>query len=417
MKQRLAPLSDTIQRLLPEITSVYQDLHAHPELSMQEFRTAGIVAHFLNKLGYDVSEKIGVTGVVGILRNGDGKTVMLRADMDALPMEEHTGLPFASKVSAETLEGVKTPVAHMCGHDLHVAWMLGVASVLAQHRDAWQGTLMLVFQPGEETASGALAMIADMKTDFPKPDIILGQHVMVGDAGTVSCRPGAILTAGDSLQVKFLGRGAHGSNPQNAIDPVMMAAFSAVRLQTIVSRETSPLDSTVLTIGAIQGGNKENIIPDDALLKLNIRTWDDAVRTRVLDSVTRICTCESHASGAADPEISVISRYPLTGNDRDSTERLGKSFTTFFGARALLAEPAMNSEDFSHFGRSWNVPYVFWFVGGTEKSVWAEAVKKNTTHQIPANHSSMFKIELDPTLQTGIEAMIVAAFTWLSCCG
>lgn len=413
MKHRLALFSRTIQSLIPDITALYKDLHAHPELSMQEFRTAGIVARTLKTLGYTVSDKVGVTGVIGLLRNGHGSTVMLRADMDALPMAENTGLPFASTAIGHTPDGGKTPVAHMCGHDLHVAWLLGVASALARHQDAWQGTLMLVFQPGEETAAGALAMINDMKTDFPKPDIILGQHVMVGEAGTVGYRPGAILTAGDSLQVRFHGKGAHGSTPQNAIDPVMMAAFTAVRLQTIVSRETAPLDSAVLTIGAIQGGTKENIIPDEAILKLNIRTYKEAVRSHVLNAVTRICTCESHASGAENPEISVIDRYPLTENDRDATERVGNTFNAVFGKRSFVTEPAMNSEDFSQFGRQWGVPYVFWFVGGTEKSVWDRAVKNHTVHQIPANHASRFTIALNPTVQTGIEAMIVAALTWL----
>ncbi|MFG1172049.1 amidohydrolase [Erwiniaceae bacterium CAU 1747] len=413
MKQRIAPLSPTITRLIPEVTALYKDFHANPELSMQEFRTAEIVARYLKKLGYQVSENVGVTGVVGLLSNGEGKTVMLRADMDALPMAEKTDLPFASQAMGETLDGVKTPVAHMCGHDLHVAWMLGVASVLAEHRDAWQGTLMLVFQPGEETGSGALAMLEEMKNDYPLPDIILGQHVMVAEAGTIGYRAGSILTAGDSLHVRFHGRGAHGSTPQNAIDPVMMAAFTSVRLQTVISRETAPLDSAVLTIGAIQGGTKENIIPDEAVLKLNIRTYKDSVRDNVLNSVRRICLCESHASGAKDPDISVIDSYPVTENDRASTELLASSFTAFFGDRAYVTEPAMNSEDFSHFGRQWQVPYVFWFVGGTEKSVWDEAVKNHTVHQIPANHSSLFKIELTPTVQAGMEAMIVAALTWL----
>lgn len=288
-----------------------------------------------------------------------------------------------------------------------------MASVLSEHRNAWQGTLMLVFQPGEETASGALAMIKDMKTDYPLPDIILGQHVMVAEAGTVGYRAGSILTAGDSLHVRFHGKGAHGSTPQNAIDPVMMAAFTSVRLQTVISRETAPLDSAVLTIGAIQGGTKENIIPDEAVLKLNVRTYKDSVRNNVLNSVKRICTCESHASGAKDPDINIFDSYPVTENDRASTERLASSFTSFFGERAYVTEPAMNSEDFSHFGRHWQVPYVFWFVGGTEKSVWDNAVKNHTVHLIPANHSSLFTIELTPTVAAGMEAMIVAALTWL----
>ncbi|WP_075181417.1 amidohydrolase [Pantoea sp. 1.19] len=413
MKARLQPLQDTIDRLVPVLNDIYKDLHQHPELSMQEWRTAGIVANHLRGLGYEVTEKVGGTGVVGILRNGEGPTVMLRADMDALPMAEKTGLPWASQAEGVTLEGVKTPVAHMCGHDLHVAWMMGAAEALATHRDSWKGTLMLVFQPGEEVAAGALAMIDDMKDRFPKPDIILGQHVMIAEAGTVGWRAGPILTAGDSLQVTFKGRGAHGSEPQKSIDPVLMAAYSAVRLQSIVSRETAPQQAAVVTIGSIQAGTKENIIPDEARLKLNVRTYATPVRDRVMGSITRICQCESHASGAASPEISVIDSYPLTENDAAATAKLAASFHTWFGDRAYETAPAMNSEDFSQFGRHWQVPYVFWFVGCTEASRWREAVRQHRVDEIPANHASGFVITLDPTVKTGLEAMLVAALTWL----
>ncbi|WP_252151790.1 amidohydrolase [Acinetobacter sp. ANC 4862] len=240
MNKRMKALEKSIIELIPELTDIYKDFHQNPELSMQEFRTAKKVAEYLQPLGYEIHEKIGVTGVVALMSNGTGNTVMLRADMDALPMPEKTGLPYASQVTGQTAEGVKTDISHMCGHDLHVAWLMGVAKILSQHKEAWSGTLILVFQPGEEVAQGALAMIEDMQDKFPKPDIILGQHVMVGKAGTVGYKAGAILTAGDSLHITFHGRGAHGSMPQNSIDPVMMAAYSAVRLQSIVSREIPP---------------------------------------------------------------------------------------------------------------------------------------------------------------------------------
>ncbi|KMK17370.1 amidohydrolase [Pluralibacter gergoviae] len=413
MKDKIQKLNKDIKAIIPQLVDIYKDLHQHPELSMQEFRTAKIAAEHLKKCGFDVTEKLGVTGVVGIIKNGDGNTVMLRADMDALPMAEKTALPYASKATGETSEGVKTPVAHMCGHDLHVAWMMGVAEILAKNTALWSGTLMVLFQPGEEVGKGALAMIDDMKTHFPKPDVILGQHVMVGEAGTVGYRPGAILTAGDSLHIRFQGKGAHGSMPQNAIDPVMMAAYSAVRLQTIVSRETSPLDSAVLTIGSIQAGTKENIIPDEAILKLNMRSYKESVRSKMIDSVKRICTCESHASGAHDPDIDFIDSYPVTENDEAATLRLSEQFRSVFGDRCYETAPATASEDFSYFGRKWGVPYVFWLVGCTEKSVWEKAVREDNVESIPANHSSQFKIELDPTVQTGVEAMLTAALTWL----
>lgn len=413
MKERMQALSADIEALIPHLTELYKDFHQHPELSMQEFRTAAKVAEYLKKLGFDVSEKIGVTGVVGLLRNGEGKTVMLRADMDALPIKENTGLPYASQAVGETADGIKTAVSHMCGHDLHVTWLLGVAEVLAKNRSVWQGTLMVVFQPGEEVGKGALAMINDMQDNFPKPDIILGQHVMVGEAGTIGYRAGAILTAGDSLHIKFHGRGGHGAFPQNAIDPVMMAAYSAVRLQTIISRETSPLDSAVLTIGSIQAGVKENVIPDYATLKLNMRSFKSEVRDKMLQSVKRICTCECHASGGQDPEIEVLDSYPVTENDQQATQRIAESFHRYFGERAYETAPATASEDFSHFGRKWNVPYVFWFVGSTDRQTWQEAVRRDAVQEIPANHSSKFTITLDPTVRTGLEAMLVAALSWL----
>ena len=413
MNKRMKALEKSIIELIPELTDIYKDFHQNPELSMQEFRTAKKVAEYLQPLGYEIHEKIGVTGVVALMSNGTGNTVMLRADMDALPMPEKTGLPYASQVTGQTAEGVKTDISHMCGHDLHVAWLMGVAKILSQHKEAWSGTLILVFQPGEEVAQGALAMIEDMQDKFPKPDIILGQHVMVGKAGTVGYKAGAILTAGDSLHITFHGRGAHGSMPQNSIDPVMMAAYSAVRLQSIVSREISPQESAVLTIGSIQAGTKENIIPDSAVMKLNMRSYKDSVRDKMLNSVQRICTCESHASGANDPEIKFINSYPVTENDLQATAKLEQSFIDFFAEQAYVTAPVTASEDFSYFGRKWSVPYVFWFVGSTEASQWEHAVQNNTVAQIPANHSSLFKIELDPTVKTGLEAMLAAALTWL----
>jgi hippurate hydrolase len=236
---------------------------------------------------------------------------------------------------------------------------------------------------------------------------------MVGEAGTVGYKSGAILTAGDSLHIKFHGKGAHGSMPQNSIDPVMIAAYSAVRLQSVVSREVSPLDNAVLTIGSIQAGTKENIIPDEAILKLNMRSYKDSVREKMITSVKRICACECHASGARDPDIEFIDSYPVTENDKESSDKLAESFKSYFGERANETEPATASEDFSYFGRTWGVPYVFWFVGCTEKKQWEDAVANSRIDQIPANHSSTFTIQLEPTLKTGLETMLVAALGWL----
>lgn len=415
MNPLTAALEPAFAQLAPRLLEIYQDLHQHPELSMQEHRTAGIAADYLDKLGYSVTRGVGVTGVVGLLRNGDGPTVMLRADMDALPMAEDTGLPYASTVTATDADGQTVSVAHSCGHDLHVTWGLGAAQVLANARDAWRGTVMVVFQPGEETAEGASAMVGDWeRTGLPKADVVLGQHVMVGAAGTVSYRPGVILSAADSLKVKLFGRGSHGSQPQTSIDPVVMAAATVMRLQTIVSREVAPLDSAVLTIGSLQAGTKENIIPDDATIKLNMRTYDEGVRTHMLQAVKRICCAECDASNAPHPpEFTTLSSYPMTDNDRDATARVAEAFHAQFGDNALESKPMAASEDFSVFGRTWGVPYVFWFVGGTDPQVHAKAKAEGALNTLPSNHSPRFAPVLEPTLKVGLQAMLSAAAAWL----
>jgi len=410
----LARFSDD-KTLLAELEAVYKDLHQHPELSMQEVRTAKIAADFVEALGYEVTREVGVTGVVCVLRNGEGATVMLRADMDALPMEENTGLPYASTERAVDEDGVEVGVAHSCGHDFHTTWLMGVARILATRRDAWRGTVVLVFQPGEEVARGASAMVKDWDDQrFPKPDIILGQHVMVGPSGTVSYRPGVILSAGDSLKVRLFGRGSHGSQPQTSIDPVIMAASTTLRLQTIVSREISPLDNAVLTIGSLQAGTKENIIPDDATIKLNMRTFDEDVREYMLSSIRRICCAECDASNAErQPEFTTLSSYPLTENDDAATQRVATAFAAQFAARAYETKPASASEDFSIFGRTWSVPYVFWFVGGTDADVFARAKQEKQINKLPSNHSPKFAPVIHPTLETGLQAMLTAASAWL----
>lgn len=410
--QALARHSD---KLLVELEAIYKDLHQHPELSMQEVRTAKIAADYLDSLGYEVTRAVGITGVVGVLRNGTGPTVMLRADMDALPMAENTGLPYASSVKAKDEDGVEVGVAHSCGHDLHVTWLMGVSRVLAEYRDAWNGTVMVVFQPGEEVARGASSMVEDWDNRrFPKPDIILGQHVMVGPSGTVSYRPGVILSAGDSLKIKLFGRGSHGSQPQTSIDPVIMAASTTLRLQTIVSREISPMDNAVLTIGSLQAGTKENIIPDDATIKLNMRTFDEDVREYMLASIKRICCAECDASNAErPPEFTTLSQYPLTENDAAATQQVADAFEAQFGDKAYESKPASASEDFSIFGRTWNVPYVFWFVGGTDPDVYAQAKAVKQLNKIPSNHSPKFAPVIHPTLLTGLHAMLTAASAWL----
>jgi hippurate hydrolase len=402
--------------LLADLEELYKDLHRHPELSMQETRTAKIAADALEALGFEVTRAVGVTGVVGVLRNGDGPMVMLRADMDALPMAENTGLPYASRVEAADEDGVKVGVAHSCGHDMHVAWLVGAARILAERRAAWRGTALLVFQPGEEVARGAQAMLDDWgKHRLPKPDVILGQHVMNGPAGTVSWRRGVTLSAGDSLKIRLFGRGSHGSQPHTAIDPVVMAASTVLRLQTIVSREIAPNIAAVLTVGALQAGTKENIIPDEATIKLNMRTFDDDTRAYMLKSIRRICCAECDASGAERaPEFTTLSRYPMTVNDAESLARVVAAFAAQFGARAAEAPAAAAaSEDFSLFGRAWRVPYVFWFIGSTDPAVYEKARRDKALQKLPSNHSPQFAPRIHPTLETGLQAMLSAASAWL----
>ena len=403
-------------KLLPDIESLYKDIHAHPELSMQETRTAGIAADRLARAGYAVTSGVGKTGVVGVFRNGEGPTVMLRADMDALPIAEDTGLAYASRMTATDADGNTVPVSHMCGHDMHVAWLAGAATLLSQARDDWKGTLMVVFQPGEETAQGARAMIDDgLLQRFPAPAVVLGQHVMVGPSGTIAGSAGPITSAADSLQIRMFGRGAHGSMPQASVDPVVMAASTVLRLQTIVSREVAATDAAVLTVGVLQAGSKENVIPDDAIIKLNVRTFDAGVRKRVLDAIERIVNAEAEASGAPrKPEITPLDRYPLNVNDRAASERIAEAFRGYFSAdRVTHTGPAPASEDFGCFGTAWQVPSVFWFVGGNDPDTYAKAKAAGKLHELPVNHSPKFAPVLHPTLETGIEAMVVGALAWL----
>ncbi len=411
--QLLAPLA----ALLPDLEALYKDIHAHPELSMQETRTAAQAADQLQSAGFDVTTGVGNTGVVGLLRNGDGPTVMLRADMDALSVKEATGLPYASTATATDREGKTVPVMHACGHDMHVAWLAGAARVFAQAHDAWRGTLTPVFQPAEETAEGAQAMIDDgLFTRFPKPDVILGQHVMALPAGSVSSRTGVITSAADSLEIRFFGRGAHGSMPEASVDPVVMGAATVMRLQTIVSREIAPSESVVVTVGSLQAGTKANVIPDEATLLLNIRTYDAGVRDRVLAAITRIAEAEAAASGAPKPpEITTLDRYALVQNDPDATARVGDAFRHHFAAdRVQESKPASASEDFGSFGTEWGVPSVFWFVGGTDPDAYARAKAANRLGDIPTNHSPFFAPVIHPTLETGVETMVVAAQAWLA---
>lgn len=402
--------------LLPDLEALYKDVHSHPELSLQETRTAALAAKRLRTAGYEVATGIGKTGVVGVLRNGSGPTVMLRADMDALPVQEATGLEYASKVTAVDRTGATVPVMHACGHDMHVTWLIGAATIMAQARDSWRGTLVALFQPAEETGEGAQAMVNDhLFSHFPKPDVILGQHVMSMPAGVLACRSGVITSAGDSFEIRMFGRGAHGSMPEASIDPVVMAASTVLRLQTIVSREIAAAESAVLTIGALQAGTKENVIPDEAVLKINVRTYDEGVRKRVLAAIERIVKAEAAASGAPrEPEIKPLDRYAAVRNDPNAEQRVVSAFTEHFPGRVRETLPTSASEDFGCFGTAWHVPSVFWFVGGIDQALFDRAQRSGHLGEIPTNHNPRFAPVIHPTLETGVEALIVASRAWLA---
>ncbi|WP_287786513.1 amidohydrolase [Acidiphilium sp.] len=412
----LQALPDPSPTLLVELEGIYRDLHANPELSMQEQRTSGMAAAWLRRHGYDVTEGVGGTGVVGLLRNGDGPTVLLRADMDALPIKESTGLAYASDRTGTDRFGQATSIAHACGHDMHIVWLMGATRILSENRGVWRGTVMAVFQPGEETGQGARAMIEDgMVKRFPKPDVCLGQHVMPLSAGQIGWHIGAMLSAGDSWEVTLFGRGAHGSMPQKSVDPVVMAASAVMRLQTVVSREVAMTDSAVVTVGTMQAGTNENIIPDHALLRLNVRTFKDEVRTRVLGAIKRILEAEAEASGApTPPTFSVLSEFPLTRNDAAATQKAVQALERRFGnERVVEVGSATASEDFGLFGTAWNVPSVFWVVGGIDPDIYRKAQAAGKVDELPANHAPNFAPVIDPTLRTGIATMLAVAGAWL----
>jgi amidohydrolase len=394
----------------------YRKLHQHPELSHQEVRTAGRVAAQLQECGFTVQSGIGGTGVVGVLANGSGPTVLLRADMDALPVREDTGADYASTVTARDGDGQEVPVAHACGHDVHVACLAGAGKLLAGHRGQWNGTLVTLFQPAEETGDGARGMVDDgLLERIPAPEIALAQHVLPGVAGTVGTRPGPFLSAADSMKITVYGRGGHGSMPQNTIDPVVLAAMVIIRLQTVVSREVAPGETAVLTVGSCQAGTKSNVIPDHAVLQLNLRSYSQQTRQRMIDAIQRIVRAECQASGSPrDPDFETFDSFPLTDNDADTTGRVAAAFGEQFRDRAGDAGQQTASEDFSDIPRAAGIPYTYWAIGGTDPQAYRAAEKAGRIQDdIPGNHSPRFLPVLQPTLRTGTEALVTAALAWL----
>ncbi|MCB0970756.1 MAG: amidohydrolase [Acidimicrobiales bacterium] len=417
----LERLATDIAEVSPGLSEVYEDLHAHPELSFAEHRTAAVAADRLDALGYEVTSGIGGTGVVATMRGtaagGDGPTVLLRADMDALPVEEATGLPYASTVRTTDANGREVPVAHACGHDLHTTWLLGIADLLANTRASWSGQAMLVFQPAEELGGGAAAMCDDgLFERFGTPAVGLGQHVGPAPAGWLLYRPGTTMAASDALDIVLHGRGGHGSAPETTVDPVVMAAATIMRLQGVVAREVGATESAVVTVGSVHAGTKENIIGDRAELGLSIRTFDDGVRARVLEAIERIVHGEAHAAGAPrPPEITSRYSFPALVNDPATTDALEGAFRAHLPADRLLPAPLIPaSEDFGVFGERGGFPSTFWFVGGADADTYLAALAAGRLAQdIPSNHSPEFAPVQHPTLEAGLEAMYLAARHWL----
>ena len=394
----------------------YRDLHQHPELSHQEQRTAQRVAGQLQQYGCTVQSGIGGTGVVGMLSNGGGPAVLLRADMDALPVKEDTGADYASTAPAQDADGNEVPVAHACGHDIHVSCLLGMTKLMADHPGQWNGTLLALFQPAEETGDGAQGMIDDgLLTRIPAPDVALAQHVLRGVAGTAGTHSGPFLSAADSIKITVYGRGGHGSMPQNTVDPVVLAAMIVVRLQTVVSREIAPGQTAVLTVGSSQAGTTSNVIPDHAVLQLNLRSYSQQTRQRMLAAIQRIVRAECQASGSPqDPDFETLDSYPLTDNDAGTTRRVAAAFSAHFGDRARQWDQQTASEDFSVIPSAAGIPYTYWAIGGTDPQTYRTAEKNGHLDDLPANHSPKFLPVLQPTLRTGTEALTAAALAWLA---
>lgn len=399
-----------------DLGDLYRDLHTHPELAFAESRTAGIVAGLMTGLGLSVTTGVGGTGVVGVLENGDGPVVALRADMDGLPVEERTGLDYASTVRAEGPDGTEVPVMHACGHDVHVTCLVGAVDDLVARRDTWSGTLVAVFQPAEELVAGAQAMVADGLVDrFPRPDVVLGQHVAPFPAGVVGLRPGPAMAGSDSLSVTFHGRGGHGSRPQTTVDPLLTACHAVVRLQSIVSRESEPGEIVVVSVGAIHAGSADNVVPAEATLSINVRTVSDGSRTRVLAAVRRIVDAEAAAAGMTTPPTVVESKAaPATLNDPAATERVRATFVEAFGEHAVMDPGTVTgSEDVGAIAAAADAPLVFWFLGGVDPATYAAAAAAGTLDSdIPSNHSPSFAPVVQPTLDVGVTALSAAAREW-----
>jgi len=402
-------LSALLDKNYPALEAIYKDLHLHPELGMQEVRTAGILAQHLRRAGFTVTEKVGGTGVVGVLKNGDGPTILVRADMDALPLEEKTGLAWASKARA-TYEGKDVPVMHACGHDTHVAYLVGVAQALSAMRDSWSGTVVLIGQPAEETLKGARAMLDDgLLTRFPKPDFGFAAHVSNLPSGVVAIKAGPSSSASDSYSVIFHGRGGHGSMPAATIDPIPIAARFVTDAQVLISREKDPAAFGVLTVGAIHAGSAPNIIPDSAEVKVNLRSQSPQVRDLLRTGTARAAKAAAAMGNAPEPTITYLGGTGVLMNDEAMAASAAGLLGPVFGKGLVFAPasaaPLSGSEDYSEYVEA-GVPSVFFGIGGYDPAVLADLKAKG--EPAPTNHSPFFAPQAKPAIRNAVTAIVLS---------
>ena len=399
--------SKEVESVYSDAHALYLDLHQNPELSFHETQTAAKLAKQLRGLGYDVTEHVGGTGVVAILKNGAGPVIMLRTELDALPVEEKTGLPFASKVHAQDDSGRDVSVMHACGHDVHIASLVATASIMERSKNTWHGTLMLIGQPGEEAILGAKKMIDDgLFTRFPKPQFGVALHVMNGlAAGKIGVTEGIYNTNSDSLRITLYGKGGHGSMPNTTVDPVVMAARTILSLQTIVSREVKPGEMAVVTVGYVQAGTRPNIIPDQAEMGLSLRSYKPEIRQQLLAAVTRITKGEAQAAGAPkEPLIEHTGGVELVYNDPALAQRLRGPLEVALGKDNVLTQPPITaSEDYSNFIAQ-GIPSFYFTLGGADPEKYAAA--KAAGEYLPTNHSPFFAPDAEPAIRTGIAAEV-----------
>ena len=410
VKQK-AQIDAGLDKAWPHLEALYKDIHQHPELAFQETATAAKLAKEMRDLGFEVTEHVGKTGIVAIYKNGPGPTVMVRTELDALPMEEKTGLPYASHAT-QMWEGKPTPVDHSCGHDIHMTAWLGAAQQLVALKSQWHGTLMFIGQPAEEASGGAKAMIADgLFTRWPKPDVGFAQHVGNGPVGGVSYKPGVFNSAADSFEIAFAGRGAHGSRPQQSIDPVLEAARFVVDVQSVVSREKEPALFGVITVGAIQAGSAGNIIPDGALVRGTIRSYEPEVRVKLKEGLVRTAQATAMMSGAPAPKVTFGEAAAAVINDDGVTARTAPVFKAAFGDHAVPAtSPGSASEDYSEYIIA-GVPSLYWGLGGYDPKVIADYKARGEV--LPGNHTPQFAPAPEPSIRTGVEAMTLAVLNVL----